>query len=76
MPLFVNTNTSALNAQRQLLKSGASLDTAFMRLKRLSLRQPVRMLMRRCSSFPRPFISFISDSTSHQRASIYSIICS
>ena len=32
MPLFVNTNTSALNAQRQLLNSGAQLDTAFKRL--------------------------------------------
>ena len=32
MPLFVNTNTSALNAQRQLLNSGSDLDTAFKRL--------------------------------------------
>jgi flagellin len=32
MPLFVNTNVSALNAQRQLLKTGGDLDTAFQRL--------------------------------------------
>lgn len=32
MSLFVNTNVSALNAQRQLLTSGNSLDTAFKRL--------------------------------------------
>lgn len=32
MPLFVNTNTSSLNAQRQLINSGKSLDTAFQRL--------------------------------------------
>lgn len=32
MPLFVNTNTSSLNAQRQLMQSGGALDTAFKRL--------------------------------------------
>ena len=32
MALFVNTNTSSLNAQRQLLNSGNSLDVAFKRL--------------------------------------------
>ncbi len=32
MPLFVNTNISSLNAQRQLINSGKSLDTAFQRL--------------------------------------------
>lgn len=32
MSLFVNTNVSSLNAQRQLFNSGASLDTAFERL--------------------------------------------
>lgn len=32
MALYVNTNVSALNAQRQLEKSGLSLDTAFKRL--------------------------------------------
>ena len=32
MALFVNTNVSALNAQRQLINSGKSLDTAFQRL--------------------------------------------
>ncbi|CAM3894618.1 flagellin N-terminal helical domain-containing protein [Rheinheimera salexigens] len=32
MALFVNTNTSSLNAQRQLLNSGSALDTAFKRL--------------------------------------------
>lgn len=32
MSLFVNTNTSSLNAQRQLFNSGNSLDTAFKRL--------------------------------------------
>jgi flagellin len=32
MSLFVNTNVSALNAQRQLINSGGSLDTAFKRL--------------------------------------------
>jgi len=32
MSLFVNTNTSSLNAQRQLMNSGNSLDTAFKRL--------------------------------------------
>lgn len=32
MALFVNTNTSSLNAQRQLMNSGAALDTAFKRL--------------------------------------------
>lgn len=32
MALFVNTNTSSLNAQRQLVNSGSSLDTAFKRL--------------------------------------------
>jgi flagellin-like hook-associated protein FlgL len=32
MSLFVNTNVSAINAQRQLLTSGNSLDTAFKRL--------------------------------------------
>lgn len=32
MALFVNTNTSSLNAQRQLVNSGNSLDTAFKRL--------------------------------------------
>lgn len=32
MALFVNTNGSSLNAQRQLLNSGGALDTAFKRL--------------------------------------------
>ncbi|MDP4943899.1 MAG: flagellin [Paraglaciecola sp.] len=32
MALFVNTNTSSLNAQRQLMNSGGALDTAFKRL--------------------------------------------
>lgn len=32
MSLFVNTNTSSLNAQRQLVNSGNALDTAFKRL--------------------------------------------
>ena len=32
MPLFVNTNISSLNSQRQLINSGKSLDTAFQRL--------------------------------------------
>jgi flagellin len=32
MALFVNTNVSSLNAQRQLLNSGNTLDTAFKRL--------------------------------------------
>ncbi|MCS4309452.1 flagellin [Rheinheimera pacifica] len=32
MALFVNTNTSSLNAQRQLVNSGNSLDVAFKRL--------------------------------------------
>ncbi|MCA1929465.1 flagellin [Rheinheimera sp.] len=32
MALFVNTNVSALNAQRQLINSGKGLDTAFQRL--------------------------------------------
>ena len=32
MAIFVNTNVSSLNAQRQLSKSGNSLDTAFQRL--------------------------------------------
>lgn len=32
MALFVNTNVSALNAQRQLINSGKTLDTAFQRL--------------------------------------------
>jgi flagellin len=32
MALMVNTNVSALNAQRQLINSGRSLDTAFQRL--------------------------------------------
>jgi len=32
MALFVNTNTSSLNAQRQLMNSGGSLDVAFKRL--------------------------------------------
>lgn len=32
MALFVNTNTSSLNAQRQLINSGGALDTAFKRL--------------------------------------------
>lgn len=32
MALAVNTNVSALNAQRQLLSSGSSLDTSFKRL--------------------------------------------
>jgi flagellin len=32
MSLFVNTNVSSLNAQRQLYKSGTELDTAFQRL--------------------------------------------
>ncbi len=32
MALFVNTNVSALNAQRQLINSGKSLDTSFQRL--------------------------------------------
>jgi flagellin len=32
MALFVNTNTSSLNAQRQLINSGSALDTAFKRL--------------------------------------------
>ncbi len=32
MSLFVNTNVSALNAQRQLINSGGSLDTSFKRL--------------------------------------------
>lgn len=32
MALFVNTNASSLNAQRQLLNSGGALDTAFKRL--------------------------------------------
>lgn len=32
MPLYVNTNVSSLNAQRQLMGSGNSLDQAFQRL--------------------------------------------
>lgn len=32
MSLFVNTNVSSLNAQRQLMNAGTSLDTAFQRL--------------------------------------------
>jgi flagellin len=32
MALYVNTNVSSLNAQRQLSKSGTSLDTSFQRL--------------------------------------------
>ncbi|WP_419148798.1 flagellin [Pseudoalteromonas 'SMAR'] len=32
MALYVNTNVSSLNAQRQLMKSGNSLDTSFERL--------------------------------------------
>jgi flagellin len=32
MSLFVNTNVSALNAQRQLINSGSSLDKSFQRL--------------------------------------------
>ena len=32
MALYVNTNTSSLNAQRQLMNSGNTLDTAFQRL--------------------------------------------
>ena len=32
MSLFVNTNVSALNAQRQLINSGKTLDTSFQRL--------------------------------------------
>jgi len=32
MSLYVNTNVSSLNAQRQLQRSGSSLDTAFQRL--------------------------------------------
>jgi len=32
MPLFVNTNVSSLNAQRQVQRTGAQLDTAFKRL--------------------------------------------
>jgi len=32
MALYVNTNTSSLNAQRQLMQSGKSLDTAYQRL--------------------------------------------
>lgn len=32
MSLFVNTNASSLNAQRQLINSGGALDTAFKRL--------------------------------------------
>jgi flagellin len=32
MALFVNTNVSSLNAQRQLMNSGTELDTAFQRL--------------------------------------------
>ena len=32
MSLYVNTNVSALNAQRQLINSGGSLDTSFKRL--------------------------------------------
>ena len=32
MPVFVNTNISSLNSQRQLINSGKSLDTSFQRL--------------------------------------------
>ena len=32
MAIYVNTNVSSLNAQRQLMKSGNSLDTSFQRL--------------------------------------------
>jgi len=32
MALYVNTNTSSLNAQRQMMNSGSTLDTAFQRL--------------------------------------------
>ncbi|MCC4274498.1 flagellin N-terminal helical domain-containing protein [Marinomonas communis] len=32
MALYVNTNTSSLNAQNQLMKSGSALDTAYKRL--------------------------------------------
>ena len=32
MALYVNTNVSSLNAQRQLMNSGNSLDTSFQRL--------------------------------------------
>ena len=32
MALFVNTNVSSLNAQRQMSLSGGTLDTAFQRL--------------------------------------------
>ncbi|WP_404338861.1 flagellin [Pseudoalteromonas mariniglutinosa] len=32
MAIYVNTNVSSLNAQRQLMKSGSALDTSFQRL--------------------------------------------
>src|SRR5690554_4995644 len=32
MPLYINTNTSSINAQRQLLSSGQALDKAMTRL--------------------------------------------
>ncbi|NVK74381.1 MAG: flagellin, partial [Oceanospirillaceae bacterium] len=32
MALYVNTNISSLSAQRQLMKSGNTLDTSFQRL--------------------------------------------
>ncbi|MDD4862964.1 MAG: flagellin, partial [Alishewanella agri] len=32
MALYVNSNISALNAQRQLMNSGNALDTSFKRL--------------------------------------------
>ncbi len=32
MALYVNTNVSSLNAQRQLMSSGLGLDQAFLRL--------------------------------------------
>jgi flagellin len=32
MSIYVNTNVSSLNAQRQLSKSGSTLDEAFQRL--------------------------------------------
>ncbi|HRH78605.1 MAG TPA: hypothetical protein PK129_14760, partial [Cellvibrionaceae bacterium] len=32
MPLFINTNVSSINAQRQMVKAGAEMDKAMTRL--------------------------------------------
>ena len=46
MPLFVNTNISSINAQRQLVSSGAELDQALTELRNTTFGERGRTIAR------------------------------